>query len=103
MIQYINAIRILRGGTMTSKERLNLSVDEGIGDLLSKLAGGERKRGDYLSNLLRSIDQGEDVTGLDVESLRLMVQGLGGRLKSLEGELMRVQSQLAAIIANKAV
>jgi hypothetical protein len=88
---------------MTSKERLNLSVDEGIGDLLSKLAGGERKRGDYLSNLLRSIDEGEDVTGLDVESLRLMVQGLGGRLKSLEGELMRMRSQLAAIIASKAV
>jgi hypothetical protein len=82
-----------------SKERLNLSVDEGIGDLLNKLAGGERKRGDYLSKLLRSIDQGEDVTGLDVESLRLMVQGLGGRVKSLEGELMRVQAQLAAIIA----
>lgn len=86
---------------MTSKERLNLSVDEGIGDLLSRVAGGERKRGDYLSNLLRSIDEGADVTGLDVESLRLMVQGLGGRLKSLEGELMRVQSQLATLIAKR--
>lgn len=87
---------------MVAKERLNLSVDEGIGELLNKLAKGERKRGDYLSQLLRSIDEGQDVTGLDVESLRLMVQGMGGRLKSLEGELMRVQSQLAAIIASKA-
>ena len=87
---------------MVGKERLNLSVDEGIGELLNKLAKGERKRGDYLSQLLRSIDEGQDVTGLDVESLRLMVQGMGGRLKSLEGELMRVQSQLAAIIAGKA-
>lgn len=87
---------------MVGKERLNLSVDEGIGELLNKLAKGERKRGDYLSQLLRSIDEGEDVTGLDVESLRLMVQGMGGRLKSLEGELMRVQSQLAAIIAKGA-
>ena len=87
---------------MVGKERLNLSVDEGIGELLNKLAKGERKRGDYLSQLLRSIDEGQDVTGLDVESLRLMVQGMGGRLKSLEGELMRVQSQLAAIIASKA-
>ena len=86
---------------MVGKERLNLSVDEGIGELLNKLAKGERKRGDYLSQLLRSIDEGQDVTGLDVESLRLMVQGLGGRLKSLEGELMRVQSQLAAIIADR--
>jgi len=87
---------------MLSKERLNLSVDDGIGELLNKLAKGERKRGDYLSNLLRSIDAGQDVTGLDVESLRLMVQGLGGRLKSLEGELMRLHAQLAALTADKA-
>ena len=86
---------------MVNKERLNLSVDEGIGELLNKLAKGERKRGDYLSQLLRSIDAGEDVTGLDVESLRLMVQGMGGRLKSLEGELMRVQSQIATLIADR--
>ena len=86
-----------------NKERLNLSVDEGIGDLLSKLAGGERKRGDYLSQLLRSIDesQGVDVTRMDIESLRLMVQGMGGRLKSIEGELIRVQAQVAAIIAER--
>ena len=86
-----------------NKERLNLSVDEGIGDLLSKLAGGERKRGDYLSQLLRSIDesQGANVTGMDIESLRLMVQGMGGRLKALEGELMRLQAQVAAIIAER--
>ena len=86
-----------------NKERLNLSVDEGVGDLLTKLAGGERKRGDYLSQLLRSIDEseGSDVTGLDIESLRLMVQGMGGRLKSMEGELMRVQAQLATIIADR--
>ena len=38
---------------MENKERLNLSVDDGIGALLNKLAKGERKRGDYLSNLLR--------------------------------------------------
>lgn len=86
---------------MVGKERLNLSVDEGIGELLNKLAKGERKRGDYLSQLLRSIDEGQDVTGMDIESLRLMVQGMGGRLKSLEGELMRVQSQLAALIAGR--
>ena len=86
---------------MENKERLNLSVDDGIGDLLNKLAKGERKRGDYLSNLLRSVDAGEDVIGLDVESLRLMVQGMGGRLKSVEGELMRMQSQLAAMIAQR--
>ena len=86
-----------------NKERLNLSVDEGIGDLLSKLAGGERKRGDYLSQLLRSIDesQGVDVTRMDIESLRLMVQGMGGRLKAIEGELIRVQAQVAAVIAER--
>lgn len=86
---------------MVGKERLNLSVDEGIGELLNKLAKGERKRGDYLSQLLRSIDEGQDVTGMDIESLRLMVQGIGGRLKSVEGEVMRIQSQLATIIADR--
>lgn len=86
-----------------NKERLNLSVDEGISDLLSKLAGGKRKQGDYLSSLLRSIDEseGKDVTGLDIESLRLMVQGMAGRMKSMEGELMRLQTHLAALIAER--
>jgi uncharacterized small protein (DUF1192 family) len=35
--------------------------------------------------------------------MRLMMQGLSGRVVALEGEIMRIQSQLAAIIASKAV
>lgn len=76
--------------------RVNLTLDRDVNEMLTELAGGERKRSDYLNQLIRNITEssGEDVTGVDFESLRLMMQGLGGRIKSLEGEVMRVQVQV---------
>ena len=44
-------------------ERLNLAVDDGIGDLLTQLAGGERKRGQYLSDLVRGLAQTQRSAG----------------------------------------
>ena len=89
---------------MGEKVRINLSVDEDIPELLEQLAGGRNKMGDYLSKLVRN-QAGDETTAtelqaMDNESLRLMVQGLAGRVKIVEGELMRTQSQVAAVIAD---
>lgn len=86
------------------KVRINLSVDEGIPELMERLAGGRNKMGDYLSKLIRA-QAGDETTAtalqsMDNEALRLMVQGLAGRVKVVEGELMRTQSQVAAVIAD---
>lgn len=89
-------------------ERLNLSVDDGIGELLSTLAGGERKRGQWLSDLVRGqYSQRSNVAGSDFETLRLSHSGLVGEVRQHDGRVLmletRVQAlerQLAAIMAN---
>lgn len=52
------------------KERIVLSVTEGTGDLLTKLAGGERKRGEYISKLVAVLSElNEKDPNLDSEAL----------------------------------
>lgn len=91
---------------MAEKPRMNLTVDPDVPDLLERLAGGRNKMGDYLSQMIRSMAAGsstaDEIEKLDREGMRLMIQGLTGRLVALEGEVMRLQSQLAAVIAGKA-
>jgi len=87
---------------MLEKERINLTVDGDIPALLETLAGGRNKMGDYLSKLVRSVAAGtpdDVIERMDKESLRLMLQALTGRVIALEGEMLRVQSTLASMIA----
>ena len=79
-------------------ERLNLSVEDGIGALLSELAGGERKRGQWLSDLVRGMsDHAAQVAGSDFESLRLSHAGLIGQVRQNEGRLLLMETRLQAI------
>jgi len=85
-------------------ERVNLVVDDGVGEMLAELAGGERKRGRYISDLIRAAYevQATAVPATDVETLRLGLTGLAGTVKGLEGRLLTVEAELAAIIAGNA-
>lgn len=91
---------------MSEKPRINLTVDHDIPDVLERLAGGRNKMGDYVSQMVRNMAAGataaDEIEKLDREGMRLMIQGLSGRMVAVEGEMMRVQAQLAAIIASKA-
>ena len=71
------------------QKRLNLVVDEDVSEMLAQLAGGERKRGAYLSSVIRSLHVGQmNVDGTnELEALRILVQNLMGRVKVLEGRL----------------
>ena len=81
-------------------ERLNLSVDDGVGDLLSELAGGERKRGQWLSDLVRGQHSQLGRTGgSDVETLRLTISGLMGQVRQNEGRLLVMETRLQAMEA----
>ena len=86
------------------KARLNLFLDEDAAQALEEMAGGERKRSEYLNNLLRTTyaarKASSDIRTMDVEALRLTVIGLAGRVQAVEGEMLHIQSQLAAMIAN---
>lgn len=78
-------------------------VDEGVGDLLTRLAGGERKRGQWLSDLVRGMaDQAGQVAGSDFDSLRLSHAGLIGQVRVQEGRLLALEVKVQALEANTA-
>ena len=89
-----------------NKRRVNLMMDESTAQMLDELAEGERKRGQYLDQLIRreyaTKRAAPDIRSMDIDALRLMIQGLAGRVQSLEGELVRMQSQVATLIAERA-
>jgi hypothetical protein len=82
-------------------ERLNLAVDDGVGELLTQLAGGERKRGQYLSDLVRGLSQTKGAPGADLQTLLFAVRGVTGQVQGLEGRLEAAEAQLAGVIAQR--
>jgi hypothetical protein len=96
------------GGNMeqSNKYKLNIVVDPDVMPLLDELAGSERKRGFTISNLIRTAYAGQksssDVRTMDVEGLRLLVMGLAGRVQAVEGEMIHMRTQLAAMMARGA-
>lgn len=82
-----------------SERRLNLAVDEDIPDLLTALAGGERKRGAYLSDVIRGLAQTQQTPGADVQTLTFAVRGMGGQVAGMEARLSRLETTVAAMIA----
>lgn len=85
------------------KVRCNLTLDSDVIEMLDELAGSERKRGLWISDMIRTTyaahRNNADVRTMDVEGLRLTVLGLAGRLQAVEGELLRTQTQVEAINA----
>lgn len=86
---------------MAETARLNLTVDSDIPDLLTILADGERKRGQFLSDLVRAIhaQQLEITKGDDLEALRLQLLGLSGQVKMSEVRLSKIEQTVAAMMA----
>lgn len=68
----------------SQKARLNLTVGADIPYLLTQLAGGERIRGEYVTQLVREIIQNQTKVAPDIQALRLEVMGLDGRVRTLE-------------------
>lgn len=83
-------------------ERLNLMVEDGIGDALSALAGGERKRGAWLSDLVRGMAQAASQPAMDTNTLLFAVRGVAGQVQTIEGRVATLEVQLAALIAKSA-
>lgn len=75
-------------------ERLNLTVTDGVSDLLSQLAGGERKRGEFLSQLILGMAQHRGPSIDDAETLGLAMRGLAGQVKMLTGRVAVVETKV---------
>lgn len=83
--------------------RLNLNVDDDIPAMLTELAGGERKRGEKVSEIVRALYQSRNRVpgGSQVDRLEYELSGITGRLKELDGRLLTVERELAAVIADR--
>lgn len=88
-----NAKRV-KGIFMT--ERLNLAVEDGIGDMLSALAGGERKRGQYLSDLIRGMAKVTGKPTMDTVTMEFALRGLAGQVQTVEGRLAVLEAKVGA-------
>ena len=73
-------------------ERINLSVDDGVGDMMSELAGGERKRGQWLSDLVRAMHEAHQQTHVsDIEQVKMALAGMMGQHKQIEGRVIQLE------------
>lgn len=82
---------------------LTIVLDDGVPDLLIELAGSSRKQGGFLSKLIRAAHDNAGAMGsemMNVEGLRLQILGIAGQQKAVEGRLLNVERQLAAIMAD---
>ena len=80
-------------------ERLNLSVIDGTGEMLTALAGGERKRGAYLSELVAQIFTARGSEGVTLERLQAQLDGVHAQQKQSEARIADLERRLAALIA----
>lgn len=77
-------------------ERLNLAVDDGVGKLMTALAGGERRRGTWLSDLVRVLaEQGSQETVSSLEMTDLKLKGMFSDVKELQQRVSRVEQLIA--------
>lgn len=78
-------------------ERLNLAVENGVGEMLTELAGGERRRGQWLSDLVQAMHaQQQTAIGNDLETVKLAMAGLAGQQKLIDARLLKVEQSLLA-------
>ena len=79
--------------------RLNLNVDDDIPAMLTELAGGERKRGDKVSEIVRDLYRSRNRApgGSQVDRIENELSGVAGKLRELEGRLLKAEGELAAL------
>lgn len=76
-------------------ERLTVVLEDGVSEMLVKLAGGSRKQGEYLSRVIKSLYAGELEVheGAELEQIRLSLAGVAAKLKEHEARLLQLERQ----------
>lgn len=75
--------------------RMNLVVDADVPGMLAELAGGQRKMGTYLSNLIRSAHAGQVQVGGpgELEMISSAVKHLSAKVKELDGRVTQLEEK----------
>ncbi len=74
-------------------ERLTVVLEDGVPEMLVKLAGGPRRQGEYLTRVIKALYAGEMAIheGAEVEQIRLALAGMAGKVKEIDGRLLMVE------------
>jgi hypothetical protein len=86
---------------MEKEAKAYLTLSPAAMQVLAKQAS-PRKRGEFVSKLL--IEYGvadNEIDAIDIESMKLQVMGLASANRTLEGRVLRMEKQLAAVIAGQ--
>jgi hypothetical protein len=79
-------------------KRLAVFVDDDIPDKLLALADGPRKQGDFLSVLVRSAWEHQQVSrGATLDSLRLQMVGVIAELQELKGRIAAIEGKVSRL------
>lgn len=77
--------------------RINLTVDDDVPGMLSELGVSERKRGEYISGLIRSA-YAKDLNIKEKEdSIMREVQAANTRVKNVEEKIEALESRIALL------
>ncbi len=86
---------------MTTDSKAYLTLTPAAMQVLERQAS-PRKRGEFVSKLLIEYGTVEGgVDAVDIEGMKLMIMGLAGANKTLEGRVMKLERQLAAMMAGQ--
>jgi len=86
---------------MADEAKVSLTLTGAALTVLQKQAS-PRKRGEFVSGLLvqyGAVDSGIDA--VDIEGMKLQIMGLASANKTLEGRVLKLERQLAAVIAGR--
>lgn len=83
-------------------QKITLVVEDGVSAMLTELAGSERKRGAWISQMVKSIyEKHEQVQASDVDTLKLDVLGLVAQYKMIDARLSQMERQVVGLIGKK--
>ena len=76
--------------------RLNLLVEDEIPAMLTELAGGERKRGEKVSELVRSLyaARSRQPAASQADRIEHELAGVAGRIRELDGRVTALERML---------
>ena len=79
--------------TMDKTVRMNLNVDPDVPSKLAELAGGQRRMGIYLSHLIQTAYNGQQVAEQqgEFEMVQNAVKHLSAKVKELDARLSQVE------------
>jgi hypothetical protein len=82
---------------MTERSQITLSLTKEARAILEKQSS-PRKRGEFISSLLVAYGDDAGAIGqLDIEAIKLQLLGLASANKTLEGRVLKLERQIAAM------